>query len=88
VDIEQRKYLQSLLACAARTHETYTRPPKPSIVRKAERISNRWQQDQRNKQYRLTKRVEKAKRKLAELILFGDAAKSLKAIRAFEKKKF
>jgi hypothetical protein len=89
MDIVQRKYLEDRLRKAANDHEnSFRRPKVPSRVILARKIVARWDHSDYAARMRHVARIAKVRKKVTELILFGDARSALKAIRAFEKKKF
>jgi hypothetical protein len=88
VDKEQRSYLQSLLNEAARSQKRWTMPPRPPAIRAAENLVERWKLKQYTAEHRYLNRVQRAKAKINELILFGDPKKALAAIHEFQSRKF
>lgn len=89
MDIIQRKYLESRLDSAARDKENnYKEEPKPQRVRDCEKVIDRWDRMKFRKRTRFMNKIRSFKRKMREIILFGESDKALKAIKDFEARKF
>lgn len=89
---EQKKYLKDYLSAIERAHRDGgpKPPPEPSHIKLARKVVRAW--DAKHNRYDFGRgrrtRIEKAAGKVREVIMFGDAPKALKAVKAFERRVF
>jgi|CXWL01.1.fsa_nt_gi hypothetical protein len=84
---EQMKYLKEHLGqlCRVKYDATCQKPTLPKSVVAAKRVVDAWAEQQRTIAAARQARLEKAKAKVWQAILFGDPSLAMKALREFEK---
>lgn len=84
---EQLKYLKARLRAVymRRRNVMCEDPRRPKHVREAERIVKLWKDAVLKDRYELMDKLDRENEKVMQVILFGDAAAALKALREFER---